>query len=205
MSVAGRWVTQVLCLGRGWVSQVPCTEGRGYSRSHVWEGRGLVSYHVTFPRMHVMYLPHPLVTDEHLWKHYLPQTSFAGGNYIRKKFKPLLPHILIDVNAIFWWKTVEPASGSILYFANTSVFNVQRGKDDTRHSDYLTNKLLPQAISVIGLLDLSAFETETCRCGFHLNVSNWSVWCQSHLYNHELCVVVVNIIIVCEQISWLQC
>ena len=41
MSVAGRWVTQVLCLGRGWVSQVPCPEGRGYSKSHAWEGRGL--------------------------------------------------------------------------------------------------------------------------------------------------------------------
>ena len=40
------------------------------------QGRGVVPYHVMFPT----YSPPPMWTDTCLWKHYLPQTSFVGGN-----------------------------------------------------------------------------------------------------------------------------
>ena len=35
--------------------------------------------HVTFPMMHVMCILLPHLNRRHLWKHYLPKTSFAGG------------------------------------------------------------------------------------------------------------------------------
>ena len=42
-------------------------------RCHVGEGGGVVRYS-----------PHTPWTDTHLWKHYLPATSFAGGNYSKE-------------------------------------------------------------------------------------------------------------------------
>ena len=40
------------------------------------QAKGVVPYHVMFPT----YPPPPMWTDTCLWKHYLPQTSFLGGN-----------------------------------------------------------------------------------------------------------------------------
>ena len=62
----------IRCQGEGGGGKCPglMSGGRGYP---------------TYPMMHVMYIPLPpaavdRVTDRHLWKHYLPQASFAGGN-----------------------------------------------------------------------------------------------------------------------------
>ena len=41
-------------------------------------------YHETYPMMHLL-LPRATCENRHLWKHYLPATSFAGGKYSMQK------------------------------------------------------------------------------------------------------------------------
>ena len=52
--------------------QMSVAAGVGYPRDRVF-------YHVAYPMVHLTAYP-PLWTDTCLWKHYLPQSSFAGGN-----------------------------------------------------------------------------------------------------------------------------
>ena len=73
-----QWWPPDVSSGGGEGTQVPC------------QG---VPYHVTYPMMHLMLL-YPFRTDNRCpWKHYLPQTSFAGGN--NQCLPPLYRYILV--------------------------------------------------------------------------------------------------------------